>query len=381
MMDYLQLNEELWRRSVEDGTETEWLRMKCRTDVFFLLFYIIGRKDICYVDDRQTGRREYRPWLFERCMEVQSDPDGHLDIWARDHYKSTIITYAMTIQEILRDPEITICIISYNSSTAGKMVGQIKNTLESNQMLLHLFPDILFDNTNVTKWVDDDGAKHDMVWSSEWFNVKRRNNPKEHTCEFSGLVNGQKIGGHYNLLIYDDVVIPESVSTSAQILKTTQSFSMSLNIASSTDYRIRMIGTRYSLDDTYSEIIKKGIVKPRIYPCFDADGEPVLYTREVLDTKRRMMIHGVWESQMLCNPQANSIWKFSREWIPPFIESEYIRLDEWNWYIIVDPAGNPTKRSDYTVMWVLGATPERQYAFVELVKDKLTLEQKQDRLF
>ena len=82
------------------------MRHLCKDDLFYLLTRGLSRIDI------------NRDWLFERCEEVQNCPDGYIDLWAREHYKSTIITYGKTIQDILNNPEITVGIFSHTKPIA-----------------------------------------------------------------------------------------------------------------------------------------------------------------------------------------------------------------------------------------------------------------------
>lgn len=373
-----------WQEMKEKKKEKAWLRRMCRTDLYFLLYYILGRKDMFCIEDRETGEKLERPWLFRRCAEVQAAPDGYLDIWARDHYKTTIITYAKTIQDILIDPELTVCIYAYNMGLAKKVLRQMKHTFESCEALKRLFPDILYSDEHETGWKDSKGVWHRRQWTDDSITVKRRTNPKEATVECSGLVEGQRTGGHYRLLIFDDTVTLDSVRTSEQIRKTTEAAFMAFNTGSSGDLRIRFIGTRYSLYDTYSDILGKGRIKARIHPCYlmKEDGTlsdtPALYTQETIDFKKANTASGVFETQMLCDPKANIAMAFDPLWI------RYVDEIDWsvpmNIGVICDPAGSTKTRSDFTVFWVVAHTCEDKYIVLDLVRDKIELDQKWDWL-
>ena len=370
----------------------KWQREMCLKDIYYLGYYIL---DFTFLYmDKDSEIPIMRPFLFNRCMEVQSDPDGHVDVWARDHMKSTIITLLKTIQDILIDPEIAVCIYSYNSSIARSFVRQIRENME-NPRLMSLFPDIIPDNPHIGKYneVDRNGKKvvRKFSWSDEGFTVKRKSTRKEMTVQGFGLVNAQPTGYHFNLLVYDDVVTPESVSTPEQNRKTFERWQLSLNTGSGEGARVRIIGTFYALRDTYFYILnpdyEQGIeggsdYTIRKYACLEGS-DPVLYSRGYLERKRKNMIGFVWASQMMLNPLEATTFHLMDEWISERCEQSRIAAnkDDYNFYIIVDPANTKTKDSDYTAMWVVATAADRKYYAADLIYDKLLPSERRDRLF
>jgi phage terminase large subunit-like protein len=258
------------RRAAERGRHVDAERELCRTDLFYLLCVVLGRGDI------------NNDWLFERCREVQASPNGYLDLWAREHYKSTLITFALTIQDILRDPEITVGIFSFTRPNAKQFLRQIKRELEANERLRALFPDILWESPQreAPKWSEDDGLI-----------VRRRGNPKESTVEAWGLVDGQPTSKHFRLMVYDDVVTRESVTTPEMIEKVTTAWAESRALR--TDGGVaRYIGTRWHQNDTYRTILDRKAAVERRHTATDDGteaGEPVLKSKEWLYEQRRDM--------------------------------------------------------------------------------------------
>lgn len=311
-------------------------------------------------------------WIFARCREVQDSPDGHLDLWAREHYKSTILTFGMTVQDILNDPDLTFGIFSHTRPIAKGFLRQIKRELESNEWLKALFPEILYANPKAEspKWSEDDGII-----------VKRKSNPKEATVEAWGLVDGQPTSKHFKRMLYDDVVTRESVTSPEMINKTTEAWELSLNLGAKGG-KARYAGTRYHFNDTYSEIIRRGSAPLRIHAATSdgtMDGEPVLLTREELRVKRRDQGPFTFSAQQLLNPIADDTQGFKSDWIQYYDQKD--EAPQFNKYILVDPANEKKKSSDYTSMVVIGLGLDDNYYFLDAIRDRLNLTERADALF
>lgn len=358
--DYDSVLEEIGRCATEEERR-QYFRWFCLNDLYFLIRIVGDRADFEHT------------WLFDRCREFQANPNGHLDLWARDHRKSTIITFWGTIQEVLRNPEITCCVLSFNRPTAKAFLSQIKDEFEQNELLRWAFPDVLYvqPDRDSPKWSLDDGLR-----------VRRKLNPKENTIEAGGLIDGMPTGKHYDLLVYDDVVTPDCVASPEMMLKVTDRWKVSLALGAGETTRFRYIGTRYHPNDPYAAISQSA--EPRIHACRE-DGVPVLFSNAFLEKRQKDMGHYIFACQMMQNPMAMGNQNFKPEWLKYYpVDDEdyrYELAEECNLYLLVDPAGSKKKRADYTSIALLGLHHDQSIYLLDGLRDRLNLSERTDAVF
>jgi len=348
----------LEKEATARGSIEGLIRELCLKDLFYLMVRVCGRVDMLH------------PWVYWRTREVEASPDNHVDLCARGHFKSSIVTFGKTIQDILNDPEVTFGIFSHTRPIAKAFLRQIMREFESNKVLHRAFPDVLWgmDTRQSPKWSEDDGII-----------VRRKSNPPEATVEAWGLVDGQPTSKHFKVLMYDDIVVEGSVTTPDMIDKTMKALEQSYNLANENFVR-RFCGTRWHFNDAYRTVIDRKTAIARERPGTDdgtETGNPVFWSRELMAEKRRDMGPHTFAAQILLNPKADALQGFKREWL------RYYKIQPTKTvnYILVDAASSKKKGSDYTAMWVIGLGTDGNYYALDMLRDRLTLTERADRLF
>ena len=345
----------LWHILENEGGDKakRWLS---QNDRYYLLVRTLHRADAVH------------PWLYERCREVERQPDGVLDLWSREHYKSTIVTYAGIIQEVINNPEVTIGIFSHTKPIAKAFLRQIQKEFEMNEDLKGQFSDYLWANP----------SKQAPSWSLDaGIVVKRQSNPKEATIEAHGLVDGQPTSKHFLLIVYDDVVTLESVSTPEQIQKTTAAWELSDNLGAAGGRKWH-VGTRYSYADTYQAIIDRKVCALRIYPATDngkLDGVPVFFTQEIWENKLKTQGEATVACQLLQDPLSGQQRMFNVS----DVQEYEIRPDTLNVYIMVDPARSKKKGSAKTGIAVIGVDYTMNKFLVDGFNHQMDLRERWER--
>src|SRR4030067_2679004 len=162
------------------------LRMLILNDLWFIVYFVL-----------RIPVANHPFWITAR-REVEDGPkDFTLDVWAREHGKSSIITIAETIQYQLKNPDHCTGIFSYVRPVAKKFLFSIKEIFQNERILHDCFADVVWANCE----------KEAPLWSlDEGLILKRSSKRPEASISAWGLIEGMPTGFHFERRIYDDII-------------------------------------------------------------------------------------------------------------------------------------------------------------------------------
>jgi predicted phage terminase large subunit-like protein len=155
---------------------------------------------------------------YEMARRVDDDDVPYqADFWPRDHGKSEIFCMAYPLRRICEDPDVRILIVQKTAEEAQKTLGVIKTELETNDTIKAYYGGLwqqkvgTRDISNAAGVMQREGRK-ESAWRMDRITVKRARKGKDPTVEAVG-VGGAITGGHFDVIILDDVEDDENVRT------------------------------------------------------------------------------------------------------------------------------------------------------------------------
>ena len=209
-----------------DQPQIDEVRKQCAESLWFLCTQFLGYKDWDLVHDD-----------VERLLRRPARKKALL--LPRNHLKSSIVTIAYTIQQILKNPNIRVLIGNGVWDIARDFLDEIRGHLELSQ-LKYIFGEFV-----------------SARWNADEIIVRQRTKPlKEPTIMTTG-VEAETTGGHYDLIILDDLMGLQNSQTPEQREKVKRFRRSMINLLEPRNGTLLEIGTRWHLDDTFAEIMEK----------------------------------------------------------------------------------------------------------------------------
>jgi hypothetical protein len=324
-------------------------------DLFFVLYFVIKNKAANH------------PFVVAACKEVEDGPKTMtLDIWAREHFKSSIITTAETLQDHGRDKDESTCIMSATRTLAKKILRALMDIMEGEAVFLNfIFPHVVDSKGKVKLWGPfwEDPTRQAPLWSAnDGLKLRRDSNAHTPSLYAAGLEEGMPTGDHYGKLLFDDITNADVAKSPQRMNDLKDLFDVAQDIGT-LNGRSRVVGTFYHWADPLVYVRDKKKINSdeplyhtRIKPAThdgSANGIPVLLSQEKLDEKKTQR---TFNTQQLCNPVPAETRKLSssmlKEIDPKNIPVNTIKL------MGVDPAGlREDGKGDNWAMAVVGVDP------------------------
>ena len=208
------------------------------------------------------------------------------EFWPRDHGKSEIFCIAYSLRQVCEDPDIRILIVQKTATEAEKTLQVIKTELERNAALKGYYAAHWEatvgqrDISNAAGSILREGRREGS-WQQRRIYVKRSRRGKDPTIEAVG-VGGAITGGHFDIIILDDVEDDENTKTADRLKSLLRWFTGTIMQLREPHTKILVVGTlKTTAKDIYNFILTNPVWGCRVrsailsHELSDIEYEPV----------------------------------------------------------------------------------------------------------
>lgn len=328
---------------IQKPPDLDAIKWRCQNDLKFLCKAILGYKD--WSENQRLhydiGRHIRKPSKFK------------MFLLPRDHLKSSIITKAASIQKILNNPNIRILIANNTWENARKFLRSIQDHLAHGSLLQKFF-----------------GPFEGKIWNQDEILVRNRTRILDAPTIATTGLEKEQTSQHYDFIVADDLVARENVQTSEQRQKV-KDYINSLMALLEPQGELWIVGTRWSMDDAYGDLIEEGIWDTLIRGCYEEDNRPIFpekFTLEKLQFLRAKLGATQFSCWYLNDPISQEAADFKKEWIRYY---DVGTPHPSSLYLTIDPAHSLSRDADYSAFVVAGMFKDRRIRVVDLARKRV----------
>lgn len=354
MRDIKQVRDQYEAALKKNPDDIKAKQLACKEDLRYLCRDILGMKDWDIVHD---DIQEFMDGIITDPKERKEYGRQYkLVLIPRGHLKSSVITKAWSIQQVLRNPNIRILLANAVWDNSRRFLSSIQSWLTTKSELPKIFGDFKMAGKNASGWSRDE------------LMVSQRTIVQDAKTITTTGVGAVQTGQHFDIIILDDVVERENSRTKEQRNKVREFYYDCLSLLEP-DGIIMVVGTTWSEDDLYNTLKNDVNYKDNIFIRVAEQGteESVIFKKK-FTLKTLYDIKGTtpekrkhYSAQYLMNPYPDEDMEFKKHWI-----RYYDKLPGVPMYVsmTLDPSlGKDT--SDYSAIVTCGRTEERQTFVLE----------------
>lgn len=356
----------------------------CENDFWFANRFLFTFGDfICDdVHNKHYGKRwAEHPWVFDRCRDIQFDPLDvpRLRLWPRYSFKSLLVTQNHTIWDCIRNHDergcrITTLIITFRLDEVGEgFLYAISKEIETNKKLYGHWPNLFYPD-----------PKAPRVGSPEWtktsIRLKQIPGVREPTVMACGL-DATPVSVHFDRFKCDDLVVKRTTNSALVMMSTYKSIRELAPLGK--DMTVKFyVGTHWRVGDPYETMLKDRMVALDLKDCYGPEHlppkertVPTLRSTEALNTLKVDMGPYNFAAQMRNQPTAESEQRFQSEWIVNYFSDPYKERLNGNVYVLIDPAGCRTDKSDYYTILIVKMGADGLVYVLDLYRDRFQVDE------